>query len=479
MRKIMEDKTRSLEVFKEEENGRTQVADRLIERWSRKAGLGLDNGGFAKIYESNPRVARNLATVLENQERHLKSLTETQTSAAFNATPQTIVKVIRLGYPNSVRGEIFTEWAMQTMKDSFYKVETTYDSTARGATAGDVTYESTASDYASETMEDIAPSATGTTVTGTASVFPIRPFTVQVFLNNKPIAVDNGAGVFVGAALGATPSVIDYSTNGQYTIHLAEAIASSDVVVVRFAYNSEIESLYSKQGLTNINLVAYDFKAKVYPLGFSWSKMTELAMDSSLSLDAEEILMMSGADELKKALDFQAIKLGYRGAHWTTAEEFNTNWAAAGADSDYAHTQSVTKALRNASQKTYSALMRGGEATSYVAGPKAVTYLTQHKLYVPENAPVAVGAYKVGSLGGIPVYQSPSDIVPTDEVMCVYKNNREESNDSALVTASFVPFYKSQTIEYRNLYKENAIAFFGDMRLQEPKYLTRVKLTGL
>jgi hypothetical protein len=63
--------------------------------------------------------------------------------------------------------------------------------------------------------------------------------------------------------------------------------------------------------------------------------------------------------------------------------------------------------------------------------------------------------------------------------MCVYKNNREEANDSAIVIGTYVPLYKTQTLEYSSFHKENALAFFGDMRINEGKYITKVKINGL
>jgi hypothetical protein len=259
----------------------------------------------------------------------------------------------------------------------------------------------------------------------------------------------------------------------------ASALTTADTFTVEWSHNSEVSTLYGEQGEANVRLVGYDFRVKPYPIGFSWSKMTELLMLDALKSDAEEVLISAGADELKKSLDFQAIKMGYGASRWTTAVEFNTDWAAAGSDSDYAHTQSVVKALRNASQKTYASLMRGGNATSYVAGAGACTYLTGHKGYVADDAMPGVGAYKMGTLNGIPIYQAPSDVVPNNEIMCVYKNNREEANDSALVIGSYIPLYKTQTLEFKNFYKENALAFFGDMRINEGKYITRVTLTNL
>ena len=479
MKQIMQEKAVLEEKLQEENASKNSHAERLMEKWSKRKGLGLDNGGFAKIYEASPRKARNLAVILENQEKHLKTLTETQISNAFQSTPQTVVKVIRLGYPNSVRGDLFTEFAMSTMKDTMYKIESIYDRTKRGATVNNVMYESVADRYASE-IEQVDVSATATaTFTGTLATVPARPYTVRLLLNGFPIANDNGSGILIGANLSTvTASTINYTT-GDYSIVFAAALTTADTFSIQWNHNSEVSTLYGEQGQVNINLVPYDFRAKPYPIGFSWSKMTELLMESALQNDAEEVLITAGADELKKSLDFQAIKMAYGGSKWTTAVEFDTDWSTAGSDSDFAHTQSVVKALRNASQKTYVELMRGGEATSYVAGPKACTYLTAHKGFVSDNSMPAVGAYKMGVLNGIPVYQAPPDIVPTNEIMCVYKNNREEANDSALVTGTYVPLYRTQTLEFNSFHKESALAFFGDMRLNNAKYVTRVLLKNL
>jgi hypothetical protein len=478
----MEEKAALKERLEEEVATRNAIADRLIEKWSNKKGLGLDGGRFDKIYESSPRKARNLAVILENEEKHLRSLTETQISNAFQATPQTIIKVIRLGYPNSIRGDVFTEIAMTTVKDSIYKIETTYDRTKRGATSGNVMYESPADRYASE-IESVTVSATATAnFTGTLAVAPIRPYTVTLFLNGYPIASDNGSGVFVGTGLSTvTPSTIVYEGTdaGDYDITFASALTTADTFTIRWNHNSEVSTLYGEQGQVNVNLVALDFRANPYPIGFSWSKMTEYYMESALKNDAEEVLITAGSDELKKSLDFQALRLGYSASKWTAAVEFDTDWSQAGSDSDFAHTQSVVKSLRNASQKTYDSIMRGGEATSYVCGPKAATYLTAHKGFIADNTMPTVGAYKFGTLNGIPLYQAPTDIVPTNEIMCVYKNNREEANDAALVTATFVPLYKAQTLEYSSFHKETALAFFGDMKIQNAKYVTRVSLKNL
>jgi len=268
----MEEKNKAAmeERFQQELVSRNAIADHLIEKWERKRGLALDEGKFKDLFNKNPSKARNLAIVLENEERHLKSLTETQISNAFNGTPQTVVKIIRLGYPNSIRGDVFTEFAMTTMKDTMYKIETIYDRTVRGATSGNVMYESTADRYASEiNVDDLTVTAT-TTFSGTLSVYPLRPYTVYVKVNGAIVANDNGSGVLSGDTLSS--GTINYTT-GDYSIVFSSALATTDTLSVQFNENSEDSTLYSRQGQVNVQLVGYDFRAKPYPIGFMWSKM--------------------------------------------------------------------------------------------------------------------------------------------------------------------------------------------------------------
>lgn len=478
MRGVMHNRSRIQENRDVEIKTRNALAEALISKWEKKKGLGFENGGFAKIYEASPAKARNLAIALENQERHLKSLTETQISDTFQSTPQTVVKVIRLGYPNSVRGDIFVDHAMQTMKDTMYKIEPTYDRTKRGATAGDVMYESSASRYASE-INETTVAGTGTdNYTGTLVPAPMRPFSVKLMIDGNIVAADNGAGTFVGAGVDTvTASTINYST-GVYDITFAANVAVGSTITIQFMANQEFSALYGEQGQVKLNLVPYDLRATPFPIGFSWSKMAELLMDDALSVDAEEALITAGSDELKKSLDYFAIQLGYRASKWTAPVEFDTDFAAAGADSDYAHTQAVIKSIENAGNKTYEALKRG-EVTHMIAGSKAVAYLKNHKLFTPDNSMPAIGAYKVGTLDGKPLYKVDSSIIPTNEIVTIYRNNQQDSNDAAITLGTYIPMYRTQTLEYSDFYKETAIAHFGAYLVQEPKYITSVKLLGL
>ena len=105
-------------LLREESNYRK---DKLVEKWSKVEEIG--NG----IKDMPTQVARNLAQLLENPTRNLARYTEAQVSNDFmGQTPENLLRIIRLSYPNSIRGRLFTEIAMETMNDSIKYVYPKY-----------------------------------------------------------------------------------------------------------------------------------------------------------------------------------------------------------------------------------------------------------------------------------------------------------------------------------------------------------------
>ena len=105
-------------LFREERNFR---ADRLVEKWSNIPEIGVG------MQEMEPRAARNLAILLENQTRQMSHMTEAAIASNFNGqTPENMLRLVRLSYPNSIRGALFTEFAMETANDSIKYIVPSY-----------------------------------------------------------------------------------------------------------------------------------------------------------------------------------------------------------------------------------------------------------------------------------------------------------------------------------------------------------------
>jgi len=454
---------------------RTSRGDQLVEKWSKKKDIGEN---MQETYDANPAKIRGLAFMLENQENHLRQLTETQISNAFQTTPENVLRIVRLGYPNSIRGDVFLEWAMETARDSIYYLSPVYAGTNRDATAADVTHESSASRYPSEVEEELMSISTKN-YTITTDVQPIRPYSITILFDGVPVAADDGSGNITSSGgylnTGATNSV-NYTT-GAIDINGASANAAASAVTVIYHVDTEVAASYTEIGSVELQLRDHQFRAKPYPLGVSWSKMTELLLGTTLKIDAEDALIRGASDEVKKALDFMALKTGYRSAQGNTLIEFDASIATTGADDELAHVNMFTNAIDRASDAMYNSLQRGG-VTKIYGGPGFISYLKLHKKFTEAGKQPAVGAFKVGSLDGVDLYKCPSAIVPNNEGVAVYRNE-QVPEDVSIAFGSLIPLYKTQTLEFKDFYSTTGLAHFGDSRVLQSKYLQPMKILNL
>lgn len=457
---------------------RAQRGDQLIEAWSRRPDVGE---GLTELAESDLQKARSLAITMENEERHLSKLTETQISTAFSTTPENVIRIVRLGYPNSIRGDVFLEWAMETARDSIYYLSPVYGKAKRGSTVGNVTHEDTTWRYATEKEVDSLGTGDGSTATFTGPSSnalanpPLVPFTVKVFVANVPVAVDDGSGNLTGATVDT--GSVNYTT-GAFSITFATGSepASGSALTVEYHYQSEESDQYPDIGSVELQLKDYQFRARPYPLWASWSKMTELLLDTTLGIDAEDALVRGAADELKKSLDFWSLRMGYQYAGKNNTVTFDKKQATGESEIDRA--QAITLAIDEAGDTMYNSVLRGG-VTKLYGNPAAIRYLRLHRRFVDTGAQPAVGAYKVGELDGIDVYKVPTAIVPDPnsegQMVAVYKN-QEVPEDVSIAFGTLVPLYQTQTLEFKEQYSETGLSFYGDAKVLRSEYLVRVEL---
>lgn len=473
---------------------RTQYADRLVEAWSKKKGLDLGEK-LIDLHNENPNKARNLAMVMENEEKHLAHLTETQISDTFGTTPQTIVKIIRLGYPNSVRADLFSEYAMASMKDVIYKLSPVYKKRSPWTPGGEdqLIYENGGTYFPSET-ERVTVALVGAQTTYTEEdqplgITPIRPFTVKIIADGQVIGQDVGDGRIIGSEDSTLPVLLDNSANnvvsydsGEYSVTFQAAPEGVITALeIEYAYNMERvdtngENLFDVNGgEVELVLKGHDFRARPFPVGFSFSHMAELALEDAFSVDAQDALVQGGAEALKKSLDYIPLKMAMNASKWTAPEMFEDDFNTAGANNENDHAQAFLSAIDRAGNKMFKAMNRGGISV-LVGGPDAVTYAKKLKLYSPEGRQPAVGVHLVGSVDGIPLYKAPTDLVPNNRFLGIFKNTNADSMDVPLLMGTYVPMYRTQTLEYPNMTKAGAMAYYGDMHVIERRYLVQIGL---
>lgn len=102
-------------------------ADHLVEGWSQvpEIGEGLD--------ELDTNTARNTAINLDLETKFLKGLRESQLALATDGEkPENMVRMVRLTMPSAIRNQIFTEFAMESAKDSMKYMRAVVDKSVTG-----------------------------------------------------------------------------------------------------------------------------------------------------------------------------------------------------------------------------------------------------------------------------------------------------------------------------------------------------------
>lgn len=482
--RVREDRENLTEkLFREERDYR---ADRLVEKWSNIPEIGVG------IQEMEPRAARNLAILLENQTRQMKHMTEAAIASNFNGqTPENMLRLVRLSYPNSIRGELFTEFAMETANDSIKYIVPSYQDKEGvhdkfddgempkpipGKYAnGTAMYENMESRYATElhsfkkTTEEMASlSYDEFTTYGTNQK-------LGAYLPGDSVIYGLKDGKKIGVA-----AVQDKDGEWVPAEFSSARVAEATHYLFIGRYDSELD--FDGQNLGEVELVmrSYQFQPRVVSLGVTWTQLAELTLDTSFGVSAEEMMLDSAAQEIKKTLDYQAVKMAAAYQKKLAAEnyaEFNAEAGSATKDSYYHTAQLVEQSIEQVANKQLDAIGRGG-VTAIVGGPKAVTYLKLNEKFEATGAQPAIGGHKVGKIGDVDVYKVPSSIIAEDELLTVWKNPTVEA-DVAVAIGTLLPFYSTGAIQRKNLYKEGAVARFEDTQVLNPNYLGRIKISNI
>lgn len=457
----------------------------------------------------NATKARNLAILLENQTRAMSRMSEAQLASAFSGyTPENMLRLIRLSYPNSIRGDIFTEFAMETANDSIKyimpvyaasepdgkagrlvsgDVDARYDMTGKRdvAALGDVMYESLESQFVTEYFT-VDVSASLSTKTFSIDLTNAEPFKTLGYVDGYSKFVADGAVVAVQSS---QAHVANWFCAEGYTVEKTAtgfAITTTGTAATKMefigAYDSEKDLAGKYLGEVELVMKDYHFQPRPISLGVTWTQLTELVLDTSFGVSAEEMLMDSAAQEIKKSLDFQAIK--YANAMQKLAgvnAEFNAE--APGAEGittkdSYWHTaQLVQQSIDRIGDLMLNKINRGG-VSAIVGGPKAVTYLKLNKAWSDTGRQPAIGGHKVGELDGIPVFKVPAGVIADNELLTTWKNDQADG-DVSIAIGTLMPFYSTGALQRKNFYKEAGVARFEDTKALQPGYLGRITINGL
>lgn len=261
-------------------------------------------------------------------------------------------------------------------------------------------------------------------------------------------------------------------------------------------FNAESDFEGNHLGEVEIQLTDYQFKPSMTSIGVSWSQLTEITLQTSYSTSAEELLVSYASQEIRSALDYRAIKLGYQMAKTNVARNPNYYYVFDAGYSTIVNTEAgdtinpgtkdgytdnaktITSAFEAVGDVIYDEILRGG-VSRLVCGPSAASYLKLCTgLWAPTGKQAARGAHQIGEFDGMPTFKVPSSIIPTDEILTVWKDDQVETEVS-IVFGTLVPFFSTGIIPRKNFYKEAGIATWGDHQVLNRRFLAIVKIAHM
>lgn len=489
---------------------------KFVESWSRIPKIGA---GLNKLPEA---VARNTAINLQTQAASMAKMTEAQLSTSFQGfTPENMLRLVRLAMPNTCRNKVFTEFAMESAKDSIKYIKPVYSKTVDGGdlhdkhtsnTAGayqdaskykDVYNDINEDDFQRALYENTEDRFTQELVNiqGTGGVFTIpatpaadaNPFVkasklipgyMKVYVGDEthPVAEENKrtGNFFVNTEDYPNAKVtktVDDET-GDITIKV-EGVEGDVKVFARF----DMEDDFLGTNLGEIELVMSDYKFEPRPttIGVTWSQLAEITLDASFGLSAQDMLVQYAGDAIRINLDLRSFKLAYGVARSNKdyIVEFDAAYGNGENIEGYFHTaQTFPSAVDTVTDVMVNDINRGG-VSRMVAGFSAGSYLKLVKgTFSDKGRQAAKGIYQIGEFGGIPTFKAPSSIIPTNEIMCVWKDDENEG-DVAIAFGTLVPFFNTGIIQRKNFYKEAGLATYGDWAVLNRRYLALIRIKGL
>ena len=282
-----------------------------------------------------------------------------------------------------------------------------------------------------------------------------------------PVFVKPENGEYSEATLGIS--------GDQLTIN---GVAVRVLAVGRFDSERDLTGMHL--GECELQMKTYYFNPRRISMGVTWTDMTELYLDLSFGVSAEDTLIDSVGQEIKKALDFQAVEYANRVQKVRSGNPLVKFDATAGDDfkDSYWHTaQTFTQALGHVSDEMLNIFNRGG-VTAIVGGPRACRYLELIEGYSTKGAQPPIGGHQVGELNGIPVFKVPSSVIADNELLTTWKNEQAEG-DVSIAIGTLVPFASTGKLPRKNFYFEQGIARYEDTQALQPRYLGRVLIENI
>lgn len=519
-------------------NEREYRAAKAIDSWSKIAKIG------AGLKQMNLHEAQNVALNLTQQATYMSKLNEAQLSQSFSDfAPENMLRLVRLAMPGVCRNKVFTEFAMESAKDSIKYIKPVFSKThingldlndkhtlygrdgdPWGYNKGEDVYNSqnVSEDEIRKAMyETTEDRATGELVNypygkveGTKVTFGfeipesaganyaslekaakwkngkalIRGYTTVYGADERDVIAveEKRTHTFLYGKDYAGKVTVEYKSDKENELIVTFASADDMPEAVSALARVDLEDDFEGDSLGEVELVLtdFDFKPRPTTIGVTWSQLAEITLDASFGVSTQELLVQYAAEAIRVNLDYRAFKLAYYAAKTNSDAHFVVFDAAynnngVGTKEGYIHNaQTFTTAIDTLSDNMLNEINRGG-VSRMVTGPSAGSYL---KLCVGQFSTKGVqpniGIHQIGEFESIPTFKAPSAIIPSDEILCVWKNDQNEG-DVAIAFGTLVPFVNTGVIQRKQFFKEAGIASYGDWACLNRRYLGIIKIINM
>jgi hypothetical protein len=441
--------------------------------------------GIDEVY-SNPltrRRAANTILKMDNQEKFfeqcLKHMNEATFTANFGATPQAILRSIRVSNPNSVIEDICEVQTVSSMVGLVGYIKPIFSASMRGATQGSLIVESKADYYASENLDEvIATSVSGNLLySGTLTYTPIRPTLVKVIFDGVEVAQDDGNGklvnmagsTFLSTASGAS-NIVSY-TNGSVSLSLASNPGSGKTIAINYNYDTEQNT--NAHGEVELVWTSTPVTMEMNPLFFKFS-LTSMLLAQAANFSVEEVMNDAATQYLKQERDRKGVDYNARLALSNSTITFDASPSAGGDNNNKMRAQMLELKIEAAANAMYEATGRGG--VSYlIAGSSAAAYMDLLDNFVKDNSASPIGCYKVGMLGRAPVIKARVNNLATDEILVGY---RSEWGEAPFIHADYLD-YATESLTLRDFITQKGLASYYKNIKVEPRFVRKIKINNL
>lgn len=288
---------------------------------------------------------------------------------------------------------------------------------------GDVMYESTESRYATELVNCEVAGDSTLTVSFTTGAFEDAGYldgssAIYMVFGGKRhcLAMQNGTPYDGVEWFYSNVKYVDAGTVKEIKVAKVEGAAPDFTVTLegeipggaKFTavgrYDSERDLTGKYLGEVELQIRDYHFRPRPVSLGVTWTQLSELVLDTSFGVSAEEMLMDYAAQEIKKTLDFQAVKMASSAQKAKAGDNYVLVDAEAvdggGIKDSYYHTaQLIGQAINRIGDIQLNAFNRGG-VSAIVGGPAAVEYLKLSQVWKDTGRQAPIGGHKCGEYDG-------------------------------------------------------------------------------